>query len=643
VPAARIGWGLAFLTAAFLLPRVLSLLGLGVSLVAWPWQFDYDEGINLNATLQLAEGRNIYRHNGPEEFISAPYPPFFYILNAPVAAIAGPYFGFGRALSLLSTLAIAVLLAYIVRRVTSTWYGGLIAAALWLSLSPVIVWSSLYKQDMPALALGLAGLALALSRPRGLHLYGAALLFALAFYTKQSALAAAAATVLWLLVRDPSTGLRLIASLLGLVAVPFFGVNLLLGGGLWEHLVGNHVLPWEVGRMRQALTRLWGEHWPLLVWGGAALGGMIIIATTRVSSLRAKLANPWGLMGLYALVGLASTLAQVGYEGANYNHLLDGLLVLSLLAGLSVAWLLSRVGSGEPEKRAWAVGELVLIGALVLAQLFAFNDPRTWYRGGFWPSAERESEMRGLSDLVARTPGDIYTEDAYLALRNNKPLVYDDPSTFVPLAEGGGWDSSALTQSLRDRRFGLVLLMSGSVRWTDDGEAAFRDNYSLKFPGSIDAYEPKLVPDSAQYPLQCELSSNVDRALLNGYSLAPGVARNGLAQGDTLRVSLYWQVPQPLQQSYASFLHVLDDKGESVAARDNPETGAGRPTTTWEPGKTITDTTAIPLPAEAAPGRYRLVTGMYRVQSGALESLSARCDRGEAYGDAVSLGWVEIR
>ncbi|MEO6457990.1 MAG: hypothetical protein ABIO92_06915, partial [Chloroflexia bacterium] len=55
--------------------------------------------------------------------------------------------------------------------------------------------------------------------------------------------------------------------------------------------------------------------------------------------LRTRLASPWGLAGLYALMGGASMLLQAGYEGANYNHLLDGLVPACMLAGLTAGTL----------------------------------------------------------------------------------------------------------------------------------------------------------------------------------------------------------------------------------------------------------------------------------------------------------------
>jgi hypothetical protein len=152
-----------------------------------------------------------------------------------------------------------------------------------------------------------------------------------------------------------------------------------------------------------------------------------------------------------------------------------------------------------------------------------------------------------------------------------------------------------------------------------------------------------MFPATPQYGLNCALTNGGDSMTLEGYSLAPGVAWNGIKRGDTLRASLYWRPTESIQHDYASYLHVLNEKGEQIAGRDNPATGASLPTTAWPPGRTITDTTAIPLPADLGVGRYRLVAGMYRLEGGAVRALPARCEIGEGYGDAVSLGWVEVR
>jgi len=670
---------------------LLSFAEISTSLVAWPWQFDFDEGINLNATLQLAQGHNIYRLNGPEGFISAPYPPLLYIVNAPVSWVTGAALWPGRLISLLGTLAIAALIAYIIRRVTGLWGVGLLAGGLWLSLSPVIVWSSLYKQDMPALALALGGMAWAVSRDRRpelgkaqepavgsshrpsssvlrlsstSRLYLSALFFALAFYTKQSALAPAAATVTWLLVRDWRAGLRFAGVLAALVAIPYLAANLLLKGGLWEHLVENHSLAWTMNRATRTLRPLLDEYWPLLLWGGGCILASLLLLISRskpgLGVIKTRLGSANSLLIIYLLWGSASTAAQMGYEGGNYNHLLDALLPLCIMVGLSAGWLWQLMAQSSKFKvqssnsvvddenvthndwRVFPPLALALLGATLVTQLFTFNDPHTWYRGG-WPSEALDADMRNVSRLVAGIPGDVYSENAHLLLSNGKRVIYDDPSTFVPLANLGRWDESAFVQSLRDRRFEVVLLQQGSGRWTPAGLQAFQDNYTVKFRSVVETYEARLDPPVPQYALDCTLSHEEDAVTLQGYALGPGVAQNGVKRGDALHATLYWQPRKKLRHSYATYLHLVNAKGQQVASRDNPVTGATEPTTAWDPGRVITDTATLPIPANLQPGRYKMLTGMYQHVNSGIVPLVPVCKHGQPYGDAVLLGEVEIR
>lgn len=519
----------------------------------------------------------------------------------------------------------------------SSFVFGLLAGALWLSLSPVMVWAAMYKQDMVALAFGLAGVAWTLAHPQGRRLYIAAVFFALAFYTKQSPITAAAATTLWLLLRDFRNGLRFMGFLAALVLVPFGVGNLLLDGGLWEHLVGSHALPWNDDGFWKALRRLQAEYWPLIIWGFAALIGIGVSFFASRTSLRSKLASPWALVALYTPIAWATTLVQTGYEGANYNHLLDGLLSLCLLAGLSSAWVFGWLGT----QRAGSLAGLASMAVLLIAQIAVFKDPHSWY-GGAWPNPQRDADMRNLSELVATTPGYIHSEDGQLLLSNGHEVLYEDGSTFGPLGKLGRWDDTTLTRMFRERQFGLVLLQHGSKRFTPDSLTAFQDNYTLKYRSDIDTYEPK-PRAQPQSELNCTLSGDGDNIALKGYTLSPGVEQTGMRPGQQLQVTLYWQASGKIQHGYASYVHIASESGQGVAGQDNPNTGAPQPTTAWEPGKTMADTALLPLPDSVSPGRFHIIAGMYRAEGGGLKALTSACRKGEAVGDAVSLGWLEVK
>ncbi|MDQ6694537.1 MAG: hypothetical protein M3014_08975, partial [Chloroflexota bacterium] len=505
---------LAFIGCALLLPRLLLFGRFALSLVTSPWQFDYDEGINLNVSLLLAAGKNIYPHNGPDAFLSAPYSPLFHLLVAPFTWVTGPSFAAGRALSLACTICIAILLAYVVWRATKVWALGVVSGALWLSLSPVIVWSSFYKQDMLALFLGLAGLSWALTFTQGRRLYVAALLFALAFYAKQTGLSAATATALWLLLRAPKSGIRFSAALCLMLVLPFALGNILLRGGPWEHMIGNNILPWNGWRFWWSLHRLWGEYWPLVLWSGTStvVGALLVLssllrdrtggARTSCMKMRERLMHPYTLVVICFLLGWASTLVQIGYEGANFNHLLDALLPTCMLSALSIVWPLRRLNSlfkvenDVPSSILGMIGlaAIALLVALSLGQIYSFRDPGTWFYNA-WPNHKSDTQMRAFSDLLARTPGEIYSEDAYLLLSTGHRVLYDDPSTFESLAQLGRWDDARFVQSFRSRRFALVLLSPRSVRWTNGARAAFNANYVLQSSGILEVYGPRRSND----------------------------------------------------------------------------------------------------------------------------------------------------
>ncbi len=631
-------------TLALLVPRLLTFGQVTTTFLAWPWQFDFTEGVNLSATMQLANGHNIYAHNGPDAFVSAPYTPFFFMLTAPISLLAGPTLWVGRAISLAATLIVALLPVYAVRRATRSWLAGALAAALWLSLSPVIVWAALYTQHILALMFGLAGLVWAMRYPGGKRLYVAAVWLALAFYTKQSAVDAAGAVVVWLLLLDWRRGLRFGAALALVVGLPFASANLLLKGGLWEHAFGNQALPWNERRFWRLLNRLWGEYWPVLGLGVGCAAGAVAAKMPALRRLGLpRMSKEWGLAALYFVFAQASVLVRLGRDGVNYNHMIDALLPACLLVGLSTGYVMGRVNAGARRGSGMrSTATLVALSALVVAQTSILADPHTWYLGG-WPSEELDGQMRSLSKLVADTPGDIYSEDVYLALSNGRPVIYDDAFMFVSLANQGKWDESVFDRSLRDRRFSLILLQADSERWTEAGRKAFTENYDLKFSDLVSTYTPKVTPVTPQYDMQCAFAGGGDEVELKGYSLPPGAAWDGSKPGEVLRVTLYWQTNRTLSRSYATYVHMLSEENEAIVSVDNPQTGAGKPTTEWQAGALITDTVSLPLGKDVAAGRYRLIAGMYGTNGTSITALTPVCGQGNVFGDGVSLGFVEVK
>ena len=96
--------------ALLLAPRLADYARHSWEALNFPWQLDFDEGINANASWLLSQGTNIYRPNPPDHFISSMYPPLYFALNAPAMKLWGLNLWSGRGLALLGALGVAAML-----------------------------------------------------------------------------------------------------------------------------------------------------------------------------------------------------------------------------------------------------------------------------------------------------------------------------------------------------------------------------------------------------------------------------------------------------------------------------------------------------------------------------------------------------
>ena len=87
-----------------------------------------------------------------------------------------------------------------------------------------------------------------------------------------------------------------------------------------------------------------------------------------------------------------------------------------------------------------------------------------------------------------------------------------------------------------------------------------------------------------------------------------------LAPGDTVALTLYWQVETQPDRAYTVFVHLLDSTGETVTQVDRWP--ANSPSDTWAAGQVMVDEYALVLPADVHPGSYRLRIGLYDAVSG---------------------------
>ena len=126
----------------------------------------------------------------------------------------------------------------------------------------------------------------------------------------------------------------------------------------------------------------------------------------------------------------------------------------------------------------------------------------------------------------------------------------------------------------------------------------------------------RILPETTFAPLRADLPLEVNfagRLRLTGM----GLSETKLVPGQALDVILRWQATGPVENDYTVFVHLLDEGGERLTQHDELLLdAAGQPTSAWAVGEPHEIRLLLLIPADAPPGDYVLVVGLYRADTG---------------------------
>ena len=333
----RLSWtegiviGALALACLLLVPKVVGTARYDAAILRFPFQVDDAEGVVLAEARLIANGTDPYAYQPSPApyFYAGPYPPFYTLLNSAAMATTGPSFKFGRAVQLLATLAVAVWLAWAVRRAARNrlgWAVGIWFALFFVSAHLVAVWSVRVRPDMTALAWNLLGVAVlrawldlperASSRaevwPRGVlvgRLALGAACFALGWWTKQTFVVVPVAFIVSLVFNRPKIAVTIGTFYAALITVPFAIFDLFTHGGFAQKTI-SYQGSWQwAAFLRLAQPFLARYGWLL---GLALIGGCALCIRLR----RVPFALCWfALSAVFAL--------GAGTSGGNHNHFVE--------------------------------------------------------------------------------------------------------------------------------------------------------------------------------------------------------------------------------------------------------------------------------------------------------------------------------
>ncbi len=372
------------------------------------------------------------------------YMPLLFGAIAVVGRVTGNYLLAAKGVTFLATAALAALTGVAAwhstrRRLDALALAGLVLAfpeGLRALLSP--------HADSLAVALSVAGLLAVAGTPaRRARAVLAAALFALAFTTKFSALAAPVAAIAFGWPRDRKTAFTLAAVEGGLVVAALALVQLASNGRFAENFraLGGGGMNWDT--LRNGPARLAGA---LAVSSHIAFVAPLVVPLALLTVFQKVRARGLTLWDWYFLASVATTLLIFTSPGTDPNHLLE----MEVTSVLVVAQRFAPTGAdalpvGTPDHAPLA--RLVVLAALVVA----------WYTL-ITTEPEPSLPFAVLAKELPKEPH-LLTEDATpVVLLGQRPVVMD-AFAFRLLAERNLIDDAPLARRIDRREFnGLVLL-----------------------------------------------------------------------------------------------------------------------------------------------------------------------------------------
>lgn len=107
-----------------------------------------------------------------------------------------------------------------------------------------------------------------------------------------------------------------------------------------------------------------------------------------------------------------------------------------------------------------------------------------------------------------------------------------------------------------------------------------------------------------------------------------------------LPVKFWWETERAVERDLTQFFHLMPENGDEVYAFDQQPFGGQFPTSDWPANLDVVDAWTVTLPADLPPGKYRVLTGFYDVQT--LERMAVVNGDGQPLeNNAIVLGTIE--
>ena len=433
-------------TLLLLAVYALVYLQFALQLAGFPFDLDQGEGYDAWSGWLMNLGQLPYTTNADFPYYSSNYPPLWsYIVSIPMAWL-GPGLGPARVVSTVSALATAGVLALATQRLSGRPLAGALAAGFFLASPYVFHTTPLARVNSLALLAAVSGLAL-LERPTRRRVILGSLALAAALFTKPTAIDAALAGVLAVLLSKPRLGLLTAGTLAVAGAGGLAVLMALTHGAFWLNVVAGNANPFDAAQLSAYLANFSVLHCVLLAMAAAECVWM----------LRHRCWSPWAL---YAIASGIATLG-VGKWGAGESYFLGAIAAMSVL---SAAWIARFLDSAPATRLRCALGAALLIQAFLLSHAgisaalpwLPDRGPQSLFLGRA-PTFEDAQAAQLISTEIRAARGPALSEDPSFAVVAGQPLI-GNATHLRNLYQAGLWDPSPMVNDLQAHRYAIVIL-----------------------------------------------------------------------------------------------------------------------------------------------------------------------------------------
>ncbi len=454
---------------------LLLLVFRAAACISAPYPIEPSDAGMLSSAQVVAEGRNIFNVLDGPPYVFNIHSPLFIYLSALAVRLIGPSPFGPRLLAVFFLLGTAGLVSAFVKRRTGSPRAALVAGIFVLLERHFVSRLGLAACDCSAIFLSALGLYLFDSPGR--KRLAAPVVFALAYFCKQSAFLAPVAVIIALaLSRSWRRVLFFTVSYVALMALGFAVAWFALGKAFFVNTLSYGVTgPFYL----TAAVRHVGAT--VVFYPAAFLAAAGALFDRKRPLLRF-------LLPAYLLLGgmLAFT---AGREGGSKAYSFDLAVVLALSLGLFWPRIEAFLTAPRAPRAATAVALFVFLqlGAVSLgvAEIVEFGETSRMLRGA-WPEGKHSARRA----FFARE-GLVLSRYAGYDLGAPGRNFTTDPHRLGWLLEAGVVDRAPLVDAVKSRMFSAVVIPIGKSHWKifdEDLKAVVRENYSLQRTFGNDEY-----------------------------------------------------------------------------------------------------------------------------------------------------------